>query len=128
MLSDQCNLKIIFQIKKFDLSDLALYSNEQKLFFDCLTQDNHLVINTRINLPTNLRIISKGKNLKLKEFWLGNVKASPHMMNQICSVTYANNKTLFDTCLLIPGTMKIEIYSKSFIEFHLMNKNFFAYE
>ena len=119
---------MVFQIKNFDPNDLELYSNDEKLAFDCVTQDNRFEISTRIKLPTNLTIVSKGKNLTLTEFWLGNVRASSTMLRQICSVTYANNKTLSDTALLLPGTMKIEIYSKSFIEYHLLNKNFCIYE
>lgn len=119
---------MVFQIKKFDPSNLELSSNDKKLEFDCVIQDAELVVTTRLKLPTILQIISKGKNLKLTEFWLGNVKASSTMLQQICSVTYANNKTLSDTALLLPGIMRIEIYSKSFIEYHLLNKNFCIYE
>jgi hypothetical protein len=118
----------VFQIKKFDPSSLELYSNDEKLAFDCVTHDAELVVTTRLKLPTVLQISSKGKNLTLTEFWLGNVRASSTMLRQICSVTYANNKTLSDTALLLPGTMRIEIYSKSFIEYHLLNKNFCIYE
>lgn len=124
----QCNLKLIFQIKTFDLSNLELYSNEQLLAFNAEIEDNQIVVTTKIHLPTNLQITSRGKNLTLVEFWLGNIKASPAMLKQICSITYTNNKTVSSTCLLIPGTMEIEIYSKTFIEYHLMNKNFCVYE
>lgn len=118
----------MFQIKKFDLSDLELYTNDQTLAYDAAITNNVLTINSRLQLPTNLRIVSKTKNLTLKEFWLGNVQASSNMLNHICSVTYANNKTILTTTMLLPGTMNIEIYSKSFIEYHLMNKNYCTYE
>lgn len=129
-MNGHCNLKLVFQIKKFDLCDLELYTNEQTLLFDAEIKDNHVVIDTRIQLPANLQIVSQGKNLTLTEFWLGNIKASATMLNQICSVTYANDKTVSGTSLLIPGTMTIEIYSRSFIEYHLINKNLcvYAYE
>jgi hypothetical protein len=127
-LNGHCNLKLIFQIKKFDLCDLELYTNEQTLLFDAETKDNHIVVSARIQLPANLQIVSRGKNLTLTEFWLGNIKASATMLSQICSVTYANNKILLSNSLLIPGTMTIEIYSRSFIEYHLLNKNLCTYE
>ena len=98
------------------------------LAFNAEIEDNQIVVTTKIHLPTNLQITSRGKNLTLVEFWLGNIKASPAMLKQICSITYTNNKTVSSTCLLIPGTMEIEIYSKTFIEYHLMNKNFCVYE
>ena len=123
----QCNLKLVFETKKFDLSAIDLYSNEQQLEFNSLMEDSKLTLETKIKLPTNLYIMSRSKNLTLTEFWLGNVRASPEMLAQICLVTFKNNKTLFTNSLILPGVMKIEIYSKSFIEFHLLNKNLFSY-
>jgi len=118
----------VFQIKKIDLSDLELYTNDQILVYDAVIVNDVLTIDSRLQLPTNLRIVSKAKNLTLKEFWLGNVQASSNMLNNICSVTYTNNKTMLTTAMLLPGTMNIEIYSRSFIEYHLMNKNYCTYE
>lgn len=105
-----------------------MYTNDQMLPFDGVTQHNQIVLKTQIQLPANLQIVSRGKNLTLTEFWLGNIRASKDMLAQICSVNYATNKTVSSNCLIIPGTMTIEIYSSSFIEYHLLNKNFCIYE
>jgi len=118
----------VFQIKKFHSDDLELYSNDEKILYDCQTADSSFVVTTKLKLPTVLKIVYKGKNLTLTEFWLGNIRASSNMLNQICFVTYTNKKTLLSNSLLFPGTMTIEIYSKTFIEYHLLNKNFSFYE
>lgn len=127
MLNGLCNVKLVFKIKKFDLDDLELYTNDEKLQYDGVINDE-LVVSAKVQLPTNLKIVSKGKNLTLSEFWLGNIQASSTMLNQICSVTYTNGRTMTTTSMLLPGTMHIEIYSRSFIEYHLINKNLCAYE
>lgn len=114
------NLKLVLRpvIENFDPLNILLADRKEDLSFKLTNNKSFITAETKVKLPNIIYITSKQPHIELKEFWLGNVKATDSMLNQISYFTSESINT-HSTYWQMPGTIKIEIFDTSFIEFHL---------
>lgn len=110
------SLKLIFQ-NITDSESLELLDRDGIVDFQ-VTNLYNFTIETKINLPNIIYIKTHNYNTTLKELWLGNIKATDSMLDQICCYT-VDNQSKYTTHWPTPGITKIEFFDPSFIEFHL---------
>jgi hypothetical protein len=119
------NLKLIFYSPNlWQDTNISVRDRAGSINYTTLHHQNNITsIETKIQLANILYITTKQKNIELKEFWLGNIKASTIMLSQICNFTFEDNTQIWTTVWHLPGTATIELFSNSFIEFHLYHNN-----
>ena len=80
----------------------------------------------KIELPNKIILdVSTITSIKLKELWLGNIKLSNTMLDQICMFTNLKDIRKITTFWDSSGRVLIDFFSPDFIQYHLIYGNKF---
>jgi len=105
--------------------DLKLSDRQSSLTHNTTIEENLITIESTISLPNILYIHHPG-NLLLKEFFIGGIRSSKSMLEQIVLDTpLTSDKFNVSSIWYQPGIARIELFDKSFIEYHLHYSNNF---
>jgi hypothetical protein len=104
-----------------------LYDRKSDLLYTTAFNDHLIQIDSKISLSNIIHIEHQG-NISVKEFWLGGVKASQEMLDQIFIYSPAHSSsTIVSKNWQLPGITKIELFSLSPIHYHLLYQNNFKF-
>ena len=85
--------------------------------------NNQLIVNDYIDLPNSIHIkincTAQDQYLELKEFYLGNIKFNSRNLFSITENILESNETTFETVWNSSRLIKIDIFDKTPILYHL---------